>query len=179
MTRLAQITHHTQVRPNGFTLIELVVVIIILGVLAVVAAPKFISLKSDAYASSMQGVAAAISSGKTMVYSACVMSTSCDETAPATTGNSLGNSITVQGQSITLAYGYPRHTATAGIARMINIADTSAGGEFELTTYTSSGRSGLRIRPDADYDANKCEIRYSQPLAAGEQPLVEVDIDDC
>ncbi|WP_315903079.1 type II secretion system protein [Shewanella phaeophyticola] len=178
MTRLAQITHHTQARPNGFTLIELVVVIIILGVLAVVAAPKFISLKSDAYASSMQGVAAAISSGKTMVYSACVISTSCDETAPAGGGNGSGNSITVEGEIVILAYGYPRQTAT-GIARMINIADTSDGGEFELTTYTSSGRTGLRIRPDADYDANKCEIRYSQPLAAGEEPLIEVYIDEC
>jgi MSHA pilin protein MshA len=175
MSRLAQISRYAQTKPNGFTLIELVVVIIILGVLAVVAAPKFISLKSDAYASSMQGVAAAISSGKTMVYSACVISTSCDETAPAGSGNSLGNSIIVQGQSITLAYGYPRHTA-AGIARMINIIN---GVDFEITTYTSSGRTGLRIRPDADYDANKCEIRYSQPLAAGEQPLVEVYIDEC
>ncbi|GGQ03708.1 type II secretion system protein [Shewanella litoralis] len=179
MSRLATISRRAQTKPNGFTLIELVMVIIILGVLAVVAAPKFISLKSDAYASSMQGVAAAISSGKTMVYSACVISTSCDETAPASTGNSLGNSIIVQGQSITLAYGYPRHTATAGIARMINIADISDGGEFKLATYTSSGRPGLRIRPNADYAANKCEIRYSQPLAAGELPLVEVDIDDC
>ncbi|MGI2170114.1 type II secretion system protein [Shewanella sp. MF05960] len=178
MSRLATISRRAQTKPNGFTLIELVVVIIILGVLAVVAAPKFISLKSDAYASVMQGVAAAINSGKTMVYSACVISTSCDETAAAGTGNGLGNSITVQGQSITLAYGYPRHTS-AGIARMINIADISDGGEFKLATYTSSGRTGLRIRPNADYAANKCEIRYSQPLAAGEQPLVEVDIDDC
>ncbi|MDD8060914.1 MULTISPECIES: type II secretion system protein [Shewanella] len=175
MTRFAQLSHHTQSKNNGFTLIELVVVIIILGVLAVVAAPKFISLKSDAYASSMQGVAAAINSAKTMVYSACVISTSCDETAAAGTGNGLGNSITVQGQSITLAFGYPRHT-DAGIARMINITN---GVDFEITTYNTSTRTGLRIRPNADYAANKCEIRYSHPLAAGEQPLVEVDIDEC
>ena len=175
MKRLEQISHYSNVKPNGFTLIELVVVIIILGVLAVVAAPKFISLKNDAYASSMQGVAAAINSAKAMVYSACVISTSCDETAAAGTGNGLGNSITVQGQSITLAFGYPRHT-DAGIARMINITN---GVDFEITTYTSSGRTGLRIRPDADYDANKCEIRYSQPLAAGEEPLIEVYIDEC
>lgn len=181
MSRLATISRRAQTRPNGFTLIELVVVIIILGVLAVVAAPKFISLKSDAYASSMQGVAAAINSAKNMVYSACVISTSCDETAAAGTGNGLGNSITVQGQSITLAYGYPRHTS-AGIARMINITDNNDGGEFNITTIEENSindREGLRIRPNADYGTNKCEIRYSQPLAAGEQPLVEVDIDDC
>ena len=165
-------------KQSGFTLIELVIVIIILAILTVVAAPKFINLKSDAYASSMQGVAAAISSGKTMVYSACLVSTSCDETAPAGGGNGSGNSITVQGESIILAYGYPRHTS-AGIVRMINIVDNNDGGEFNITTYDINDRPGLRIRPNADYDPNKCEIRYSQPLAAGEQPLVEVDIDDC
>ncbi|GGB44810.1 prepilin-type N-terminal cleavage/methylation domain-containing protein [Shewanella inventionis] len=173
--RLVSLPNAQHAKQHGFTLIELVVVIIILGVLAAVAAPKFISLKSDAYASSMQGVAAAISSGKTMVYSACVISTSCDETAPAGGGNGSGNSITVEGEVVILAYGYPRHTAT-GIARMINITD---GVDFEITTYNSSGRTGLRIRPDADYDANKCEIRYSQPLAAGEEPLIEVYIDEC
>ncbi|AZG74987.1 prepilin-type N-terminal cleavage/methylation domain-containing protein [Shewanella livingstonensis] len=168
----------SQCKQSGFTLIELVIVIIILGILAVVAAPKFINLKSDAYASSMQGVAAAINSGKIMVYSACVISTSCDETKGIATGNGLGNSIIVQGQSITLAYGYPRHTS-AGIARLINIADNNDGGEFNITTYDINDRPGLRIRPNADYATNKCEIRYSQPLAAGEQPLVEVNIDDC
>ncbi|MGP1833024.1 type II secretion system protein [Shewanella frigidimarina] len=164
-------------KQQGFSLIELVVVIIILGILAVVVAPKFIDLKSNAYASSMQGVAAAINSGKILVYSACVISAGCDETAPGTS-NGLGNSIMVQGQSVTLAYGYPRHTS-AGIVRMINITDNSGGGEFNITTYDVNNRSGLRIRPNADYAANKCEIRYSQPQAAGESPLVVVDIDEC
>ena len=43
-------------RQQGFTLIELVVVIIILGILAVTAAPKFINLQSDARASAIQGL---------------------------------------------------------------------------------------------------------------------------
>ncbi|MGS0728942.1 type II secretion system protein, partial [Shewanella sp. 0m-11] len=47
-------------KQNGFTLIELVVVIIILGILAVTAAPKFINLQSDARASALQGVKGAI-----------------------------------------------------------------------------------------------------------------------
>ena len=46
---------HTS-KQRGFTLIELVVVIIILGILAVVAALKFINLKSDALIASLKGL---------------------------------------------------------------------------------------------------------------------------
>ncbi|MEZ9237229.1 type II secretion system protein [Shewanella sp. 10N.286.52.A9] len=54
---------------GGFTLVELVVVIIILGILAVVAAPKFINLQGDARVSSLAGMKAAIQSANTLVYS--------------------------------------------------------------------------------------------------------------
>ena len=160
-----------QYQSGGFTLIELVVVIIILAVLAVIAAPKFISLKEDAYASQMQGVSGAMSSAKDLIYSACVLSQDCDETAAA----SGSNAIEVDGQRILLAFGYPRNTPT-GIARAINIVD---GDDFEITTYNIAGRAGLRIRPAADYSVNDCEIRYSEPQAVAETPVVERDLAGC
>ncbi|QHS15114.1 prepilin-type N-terminal cleavage/methylation domain-containing protein [Shewanella sp. Arc9-LZ] len=56
-------------KQQGFTLIELVVVIIILGILAVTAAPKFINLQGDARVSALSGMKAAIQSANTLVYS--------------------------------------------------------------------------------------------------------------
>ena len=47
-------------RSAGFTLIELIIVIVILGILAVTAAPKFINLQGDARTSTVNGLKGAV-----------------------------------------------------------------------------------------------------------------------
>jgi MSHA pilin protein MshA len=66
---------------GGFTLIELVMVIVILGVLAAVALPKFVDLKGDAQQAAMTGVAGAAAAASVINYSGCAISSAAS--APA------------------------------------------------------------------------------------------------
>lgn len=59
-----------KIRQTGFTLIELVMVIVLIGVLAAVAVPKFVDLGSDARNAAAAGVAGGLSSAAATNYAA-------------------------------------------------------------------------------------------------------------
>ena len=105
-------------KQQGFTLIELIIVIVILGILAVTASPKFLDLQGDANASAIQGVDGSVNGAMNIIYGKAVI---------AGIQKAATNSITVNGDTIATVFGYPAATA-AGIveALEISVADLSA-----------------------------------------------------
>jgi len=86
-------------KEKGFTLVELVLVIVILGILSVSALPKFINLQDDAKYSMLKAMEGAIQSARVMVYSSSVIKG---------TNNLPSATITMSdGTIVAIRYGYP------------------------------------------------------------------------
>jgi MSHA pilin protein MshA len=117
-------------KASGFTLIELIVVIAILGILAAVALPKFVDVKSDAEIAALSGIAGTISSASALNYAAKVAGKPSTQVTTCTSGQ-LG---------AILVTGWPTgYTVAAGATYALPAAD---GDPVACTlTQTSSART--------------------------------------
>jgi MSHA pilin protein MshA len=134
-------------KQRGFTLIELVVVIVILGILAAFAVPKFMGLEAQARTSTVNSMAGSIKSAATMAYGVWLSS------------GVGGNTVTINNVPIALAFGYP---TVASISLLI--ADTSGFNGTATNTWTKVG---------ATVPAT-CELIYAPAANANTAPVVTV-----
>jgi MSHA pilin protein MshA len=145
---------------EGFTLIELVVVIVILGILAVTAAPKFINLTADAKGAVVEAVEGSLKSAADLAHAKSLIN-----------GDSSA-SISIAGETINFIHSYP----TALTIGLLMDIDTAASiGDFVLV----SSSAGTTITHASAVTPANCQAKYLEPTGVGLSPAISSDISDC
>lgn len=153
---------------QGFTLIELIIVIVILGILAVIVTPKFIDISNDARVASMQGLKGAVESGAELVFmKAAIQGLQNNAAATVDIDNDGVGDIATQ-------YGYPTFI---GMVDAVEIEDWhyAAGGDKFWVGF-SDHNGGLKGQTNNGLGIRRsgCYFQYFPPNASGEKPIYSV-----
>ncbi|NQY62204.1 MAG: type II secretion system protein [Alteromonadaceae bacterium] len=137
---------------SGFTLIELVVVIVILGILAATAAPKFIDLTGDARKSVIEGVEGAMNSATDMAHAKALVA-----------GETGVGPISAAGTNITLVEGWPALTSLPDLLDLDSEIGVSGGMFYHKGASTPA----------------TCNVTYTDTASKNVKPNIVATVTDC
>lgn len=162
-------------RQGGFTLIELVVVIVILGILAVTAAPRFLNLQGDARHSALTGLEGAMKGAAGIVYG---------KAAIQGLESQASDSVSAAGKKVSTVYGYPAATEAGIVAALTGF---EANGDWVIVKDSAKDKTILltfseykdQNQKDLDDNNRKCYIQYTEAADKNSEPTITLSADAC